>query len=89
MRVYISPAQECKKYAGLVLDKFLENIEISTILNNYRTNDVSVLTNRPELIQNQSENKIWLIFLLPKNNIKLIKTKGWKVALYLFNSIKS
>ena len=37
MRVYISPAQECKKYAGLVLDKFLENIEISTILNNYRT----------------------------------------------------
>ena len=37
MHVYISPAQKCKKYAGLVLDKFLENIEISTILNNYRT----------------------------------------------------
>ena len=41
-----------------------------------RTNDVSVRTNRTELIQNQSE-KIWLIFLLPKNNIKIIQTKGW------------
>ena len=41
------------------------------------TNDVSVRTNRTELIQNQSENKIWLIFLLPKNNIKIIQTKGW------------
>ena len=37
MHAYISPAQKCKKYAGLVLDKFLENIEIATILNNYRT----------------------------------------------------
>ena len=41
------------------------------------TNDVSVRTNRTELIQNQSENKIWLIFLLPKNNIKIIQAKGW------------
>ena len=32
----------------------------------WRTNDVSVRTNRTELIQNQSENKIWLIFLLHK-----------------------
>ena len=41
------------------------------------TNDVSVRTNRTELIQNQSENKIWLIFLLSINNIKIIHTKGW------------
>ena len=41
------------------------------------TNDFSVRTNRTELIQNQSENKIWLIFLLFKNNIKIIQTKGW------------
>ena len=34
------------------------------------TNDVSVRTNRTELIQNQSENKIWLIFLLPKTILK-------------------
>ena len=40
-----------------------------------RTNDVSVRTNRTELIQNQSENKIWLIFLLPKNNIKIIQER--------------
>ena len=38
----------------------------------WRTNNVSGRTNRAELIQNQSRNKIWLIFLLPKNNIKLI-----------------
>ena len=37
----------------------------------------SVRTNRTKLIQNQSENKIWLIFLLSKNNIKIIQTKGW------------
>ena len=30
-----------------------------------------------EIYENQSENKIWLIFLLPKNNIKIIQTKGW------------
>ena len=41
------------------------------------SNDVSVRTNRTELIQNQSENKIWLIFLLSKNNIKIIQSKGW------------
>ena len=40
-----------------------------------RTNDVSVRTNRTELIQNQSE-KIWLIFLLPKNNIRIIQMNG-------------
>ena len=48
------------------------------------TNDVSVRTNRIELIQNQSENKIWLIFLLPKNNIKIIQTKGLCRKLYCF-----
>ena len=73
----ISPAQKYQKCAGLVLDKILENIEISTTLNNYRTNDVSVRTNWTVLIQNQSENKIWLIFLLSKNNIRIIQTKGW------------
>ena len=41
------------------------------------TNDVSVRTNRTELIQNQSENKIWLFFLLSINNMKIIQTKGW------------
>ena len=29
-----------------------------------RTNDVSVRTNRTELIQNQSGNKVWLIFFV-------------------------
>ena len=32
---------------------------------------------RIERYKNQSENKIWLIFLLLKNNIKIIQTKGW------------
>ena len=32
---------------------------------------------RTERYKNQSENKIWLIFLLPKNNIKIIQMKGW------------
>ena len=47
-----------------------------------RTNDVSVRTNRTELIQNQSENKIWLIFLLSINNIKIIQMKGWCDKIY-------
>ena len=43
-----------------------------------RTNDVSVRTfYRTEKYKNQSVNKIWLIFLLPKNNIKIIQMKGW------------
>ena len=43
-----------------------------------RTNDVSVRTfYRIERYRNQSENKIWLIFLLLKNNIKIIQMKGW------------
>ena len=42
------------------------------------TNDVSVRTfYRTERYKNQSENKIWLIFLLLKNNIKIIQKKGW------------
>ena len=31
---------------------------------------------RTERYRDQSENKIWLIFLLPKN-IKIVQTKGW------------
>ena len=43
-----------------------------------RTNDESVRTfYGTERYKNQSENKIWLIFLLPKNNIKIIQAKGW------------
>ena len=42
-----------------------------------RTNDVSVRTfYRTDRYRNQSENKIWLIFLLSINNIKIIQTKG-------------
>ena len=41
-----------------------------------RTNDVSVRTfYKTERYKNQSENKIWLIFLLTKNNIKSSKRK--------------
>ena len=41
-----------------------------------RTNDVSVRTfYRTDRYRNQSENKIWLIFLLPKNNIKVIQER--------------
>ena len=39
------------------------------------TNDVSVRTNRTDGYKNQSENKIWLIFLLLKNNIKIIQER--------------
>ena len=39
------------------------------------TNDVSVRTNRTDRYKNQSENKIWLIFLLLKNNIKIIQNE--------------
>lgn len=39
------------------------------------TNDVSVRTNRTDGYKNQSENKIWLIFLLLKNNIKIIQNE--------------
>ena len=39
------------------------------------TNDVSVRTNKTDRYKNQSENKIWLIFLLSKNNIKSSKRK--------------
>lgn len=40
-----------------------------------RSNDVSVRTNRTELIQNQSENKIWLIFCCLKTILRSSKRK--------------
>ena len=39
------------------------------------TNDVSVRTNRTDKYKYQSENKIWLIFLLLKPNIKIIQER--------------
>ena len=40
-----------------------------------RTNDVSVRTNRTDRYKNQSENIIWLIFLLSKTILKSSKRK--------------
>ncbi len=59
-----------------ILRKYIENTSKKLYLLR-RTNDVSVRTNRTDRYKNQSENKIWLIFLLFKNNIKIIQTKGW------------
>ena len=39
------------------------------------TNDVSVRTNKTDRYKNQSENKIWLIFLLSKTILKSSKRK--------------
>ena len=44
-----------------------------------RTNDVSIRTNRTELIQNQSENKIWLFFLCEKKYKNLLLRRVQKV----------
>ena len=39
------------------------------------TNGLSVCSNKTDRYKNQSENKIWLIFLLLKNNIKIIQNE--------------
>ena len=45
-------------------------------LSTNRTNNESIRTIRIDKYKNQSENKIWLIFLLPKNENKNIQMKG-------------
>ena len=44
-------------------------------LSTNRTNDVSVRTNKTDRYKNQSENRIWLIFLLSKTILKSSKRK--------------
>ena len=52
-------------YFNKLIDVCINRYESQKVVDNYfvGTNDVSVRTNRTELMQNQSENKIWLIFL--------------------------
>ena len=45
------------------------------------TNGLSVRTNKTDRYKNQSENKIWLIFLLLKNNIKIIQNERMMLKL--------